>query len=394
MRGASRRRAKESLNPPPPQPTPDLYSIRLGGGSRDSDASFASSRPSSVGIGRGSITADVYSDRSHQIAAIRSINTYLSSHSFPFALPPKQVPSVKDITEILKFLIAQLDYPMSSTTKLEDELFVILRCLNCPYKINKSTLRSPNSPHNWPSYLALIHWLVQIASYTDHLLNNYRNVVESNSTHVYALNSYLQYIDGDDDAVEELDREFVGKLERERDAVAENLKEMIEKVATLEELQNGPTEKEKLEKEKSVLEEDVKKFNAMVISFDEKIRMLEDVYEEKEKEIRDNVEQMKRICDENEELKKRVELQTFNARDMERMKKELATVERDIQDAETARNGWEEKCWDLDAKLVHKFNDLQALSIQCNQAIRRYKLTSFTYFTLFYSFDAIWFYSL
>ncbi|XP_031277765.1 kinetochore protein NDC80 homolog [Pistacia vera] len=372
MRGTNRRRPTESFNqPPPPQPTPDLYGSRFGG-PRDSDASFASSRPSSAGIGRASIAADLYSDRSHQISAIRAINAFLSSHSFQILLPPKQVPSVKDIVDIIKFLISKLDYP--STAKFEDDLFVILKSLNCPFKINKSTLRSPNSPHNWPSYLALMHWLVQIASYNNHLSNNSGSFAENNSMYLYALESYLNYIRGDDDSVEELDKEFIGKVEKERDSVSENVIQLEKKVKEMEGMNTGPTERERLEKEKGVLEEDVNKFNAMIAEFNTRIEKMEKAVEEKEREMADKVEERKRICEENEELKKRVELQTFNARDVERMRRELQAVERDIGDAETARNSWEDKNWDLDASLGHKFKELEALSMECNQAIRRLKL--------------------
>ncbi|KAJ0075906.1 hypothetical protein Patl1_34257 [Pistacia atlantica] len=372
MRGTNRRRPTESFNqPPPPQPTPDLYGSRFGG-PRDSDASFASSRPSSAGIGRASIAADLYSDRSHQISAIRAINAFLSSHSFQILLPPKQVPSVKDIVDIIKFLISKLDYP--STAKFEDDLFVILKSLNCPFKINKSTLRSPNSPHNWPSYLALMHWLVQIASYNNHLSNNSGSFAENNSMYLYALESYLNYIRGDDDSVEELDKEFIGKVEKERDSVSENVIQLEKKVKEMEGMNAGPTERERLEKEKGVLEEDVNKFNAMIAEFNTRIEKMEKAVEEKEREMADKVEERKRICEENEELKKRVELQTFNARDVERMRRELQAVERDIGDAETARNSWEDKNWDLDASLGHKFKELEALSMECNQAIRRLKL--------------------
>ncbi|XP_031265420.1 kinetochore protein NDC80 homolog [Pistacia vera] len=372
MRGTNRRRPTESFNqPPPPQPTPDLYGSRFGG-PRDSDASFASSRPSSAGIGRASIVADLYSDRSHQSSAIRAINAFLSSHSFQILLPPKQVPSVKDIVDIIKFLISKLDYP--STAKFEDDLFVILKSLNCPFKINKSTLRSPNSPHNWPSYLALMHWLVQIASYNNHLSNNSGSFAENNSMYLYALESYLNYIRGDDDSVEELDKEFIGKVEKERDSVSENVIQLEKKVKEMEGMNTGPTERERLEKEKGVLEEDVNKFNAMIAEFNTRIEKMEKAVEEKEREMADKVEERKRICEENEELKKRVELQTFNARDVERMRRELQAVERDIGDAETARNSWEDKNWDLDASLGHKFKELEALSMECNQAIRRLKL--------------------
>lgn len=374
MRGTNRRRPTESFNPPPPQPTPDLYGSRFGG-SRDSDASFASSRPSSIGMGRASTTAaDLYSDRSHQSSAIRSINAYLSSHSFHIAFPPKQVPSVKDITEVIKFLISQLDYP--STTKFEEDLFIVLKALNCPIKINKSTLRSPNSPHNWPSYLALIHWLVQIPSYTNHLSNNSQASVENNSMYVYALDSYLNYIRGDDDAVEELDREFMGKLEKERDSVSKNVEELAKKVSESEGVKMGPTERERLEKEKAVLEEDLNKFNAIISELNSRIEKMEKVVEEKEREISEKVEEHKRICEENEDLKKRVELQTVNARDMERMRRELQAVERDIGDAESARSAWEDKSWDLDATVAHKFKELEALSMECNQSIRRFCLSN------------------
>ena len=65
-------------------------------------------------------------------------------------------------------------------------------------------------------------------------------------------------------------------------------------------------------------------------------------------------------------------MQTFNARDAERMKRELQAVERDITEAEVARNGWEEKSWDVDTTIGHKFKELEALSIECNQALRRF----------------------
>ena len=49
----------------------------------------------------------------------------------------------------------------------------------------------------------------------------------------------------------------------------------------------------------------------------------------------------------------------------------LQAVERDIAEAELARNTWEEKCWDLDTKIGHQFKELEALAMECNQAMRR-----------------------
>lgn len=123
-----------------------------------------------------------------------------------------------------------------------------------------------------------------------------------------------------------------------------------------------------------MLEEDVKKFHAMIQQFEGHIVTVEKVLEEKEKELAAKVQEKERICEENEELKKRVEMQGINSRDAERMKRELQAVERDIGDAEMARNTLEEKSWDLDATIGCKFKELEALSIECNQASKRLKL--------------------
>lgn len=369
MRGKNRRRPTESAL----QPTPDLYGGSRFVGSRDSDASFASSRPSSIGMGRAS-TVDLYTDRSHQSSAIRAINAHLSSHSFHIAFPLKQVPSVKDITDVIKFLISQLDYP--STTKFEEDLFVILKSLNCPFKINKSTLRSPNSPHNWPAYLALIHWLVQIASYNYHLTTNSKAFVENNSMYMYASDSYLNYIEGKDEDVDNIDKGFLEKLEKEKESVKEYVEELKKKVSEMEGAMTGPTERERLEKEKCVLEEDLNKFNAIIGELNARKEKMEKLVEEKEREIGKKVEEHKRICEENEEFQKRVKQQTINARDVERMRRELQAVERDIADAENARNEWEGKSWDLDSTLGRKFKELEALSMECNQAMKRLKLAT------------------
>ncbi|KAJ6427635.1 hypothetical protein OIU84_023094 [Salix udensis] len=369
MRGASHRRPTNSFIP---QPTPDHHRHQYATNtSRDSDASFASSRPSSIGVGR---TADPYTDKAHQASAIRAINAYLSSHSFKL-LPPNSAPSGKDITETLKYLLNQLDYEL---TKLEDDLASILKSLNCPFKFNKSTLRAPNTPHNWPSYVAIIHWLVQLAMYREDLVAKTGSVAENNSMFMYALDSYLSYIRGNDDSVLELDNEFMGKLGKERESVLENVRVLEasckEIEAKAEALRAGPTERERLEKERSVLEEDVKKFHAMIGEFSQGIEVLEKGLEEKKKEMETKVEEKKKLDVENDELKKRVEEQSFNPRDADRMKRELQVVDRDIVEAEASRNSWEEKMWDLDATIAYKFKEIEALAMECNQATRRLKL--------------------
>ncbi|WCJ43371.1 hypothetical protein M5689_024114 [Euphorbia peplus] len=369
----TRRRPADSLIP---HPTPDRnqFSFCTPGPntSRDSDASFASSRPSIIGLGN---------ERAHQASAVHSINDYLSSRSSAVTLRAHPISSVKEINKVIEFLLQTLDFPVK---KIEDDLFVVLKLLKCPFKFTKSTLLASNTPHNWPSVLAIIEWLVQIVRYSEHLSGNARSSVEKNSILVYAFDSYLSYIRGDDDYVDALDREFVEKLHKERDGVLETVRgleaDYNELGAKLEAVTSGPTQREKLEHERGMLEEDLRKFHAIVARYKQGIEAVEKQLEDKRKELETKVEEKKRIDQENQDLKKKVEEQSFNARDAERMKRELQAVERDIEEAETARSAWEEKTWNLDADIGLKLKELEALAMECNQAARRLKLgNSFQY---------------
>lgn len=395
MRANGRRRQNDSLapdrRPPPPTPTAtlptpgDQWQFMSTG--RDSDASFASSRPSNSSIGLNPRSSTVpMTEKSYQVSAIRTINAYLASHSLPFCLKPP-LPSAKDITETLKFVLSRLGF---SGQKLDDDLQIVLKSLNCPVKLNKSALRAPGTPHSWPNLLAVIHWLVQLNMYNDHLMSVSQNKpsFEHNDMFQYTMSSYLYFIRGDDESVEALDEEYMNKLTSGREEMAEILKDLEGNVKELEErlegLKTGPTARETLEKEKNTLEEDVKKFHSMIEQLDGRIVTVQKVLEEKERELETKVTETNRVKEENEELKKRIEEQGINARDAERMKKELMAVERDIVETEVARNGWEEKAWELDSETGHKLKELEELMIECNQAIRRCGLVSISlYYCLF-----------
>ncbi|KAK9989186.1 hypothetical protein SO802_029425 [Lithocarpus litseifolius] len=376
MRGAGgwRHRPKESLAAAQPPPTP-VDQFRQFNQSRDSDASFGSSRPSSsVGIPRSFDL--LYKDRSLQQSALSTINSYLSSLSHP---PFKaSLPSAKEITDSLRFLLSRLQFPSSS--KLDEDLPFLLKSLNYPFKFNKSILKAPGTPHHWPSILAIIHWLVQIALFNDNLSSSASSppALADNDLKSYVLQSYLHFARGDDDSVDALDGDFVERLERKKLDLKENVDVLSGNVRELEAkseaLRSAPSQKELLEKDKGLLEEDVSKFHTIIGEFTERMGSMEKALEEKEKELEAKVQERMRIAEENEELKRRVETQTLNARDMDRMRRELQAVERDIAEAELARNTWEEKSWDIDTKIGHQFKELEALAMECNQAMRRLKL--------------------
>ncbi|XP_075505886.1 kinetochore protein NDC80 homolog [Primulina tabacum] len=373
MRPAGRRRPAEHPPPTPANSADPWQFLSTPVPGRDSDASFTSSRPSTASIVRSSNAVPNISDRSYQASALRTINAYLSSQSLPFSLKPP-LPSAKDITETLKYLLHRLGF---RAQKLDEELNQVLKFLKCPLKLNKSALRAPGTPHSWPNLLAVIHWLVQIIKYNGYVESSPTSL-EENRMFKYTANSYVSYIRGDDEAVDALDEEFMVELKEGRDKMEENVKVLEENVKELEEklesLKAGPSQKEVLEQEKAALEKDVMKFHMIIEQLDGHLVEVQKKLEEKDRELEVKVEERKRISEENEELKRKIEEQGINFRDAERMKRELQALDRDIEETEAARNGWEEKIWELDSEIGRKFEELEGLVLECNQAIRRLKL--------------------
>ncbi|KAL5571150.1 hypothetical protein UlMin_020747 [Ulmus minor] len=189
--------------------------------------------------------------------------------------------------------------------------------------------------------------------------------VNANPLHGYNSSSYLYYIRGDDEIVEDLERELKEKLEQERENVVKRAKELEQTAeehdSKLEAMKAEPSRREVVEKNTKLLEEDAVKFRT------------EKVLKEKEKELEVKEQNRERISEENVGLKKMVEQQAFNAKDVERMRRELQAVERDIGDAEIATSSLENKSWDLHSSSGYSFKELQTLAIESNQANKRLK---------------------
>lgn len=100
---------------------------------------------------------------------------------------------------------------------------------------------------------------------------------DANSMSSFGIRSYCHFIRGEDDSVNNLDSEFLGKLEAEKVTIAETIsnseKVAAELEAKLDALRKGPSKKEALEKVKSDLEKDVNKFRTMVAERSERTRL-------------------------------------------------------------------------------------------------------------------------
>ncbi|CAI9277887.1 unnamed protein product [Lactuca saligna] len=89
----------------------------------------------------------------------------------------------------------------------------------------------------FPTILAVIHWLVHIAMYNEHLANSTKShSISGDNMFIYTLNTYLLYIRGNDDAIEGEDENFMEKLHQVKSGDLKDLE------AKLETMKSGPSE--------------------------------------------------------------------------------------------------------------------------------------------------------
>ncbi|CAL5053734.1 unnamed protein product [Urochloa decumbens] len=376
--GGGRRLPRSSLAPSALEATPALDSsgipirnLNSAFSRRDSDAaSLCSSRPaSSIGAGAGGLLN--FSDRATQAAALRVVNAFLA----PAVTLRGPLPAARDIQAALRLLLERIDFPPNEAT-FEDDLTQSLKLLGCPYKIARSALKAPGTPHSWPPHLAILHWLTQFAQICDAEASSAPET-PPNDLMAYTTQGYRHFLSGDDDVVEALDEEYLSKARKDGEAAVATVRTLEKEVQALEaevnQLTSGPSRREALEAEKEAFTADVKKFEAVVKAWKGKIGEREEALVDLEKELEAKVLDAQRTAAENQELLKKVDAQAVNVRDVERMHREMQAIESDIANAENVKASQEDKCWELDSKLVTKLEELEGRAEQCNQAIKRLK---------------------
>ncbi|KDD71662.1 HEC/Ndc80p family protein, partial [Helicosporidium sp. ATCC 50920] len=96
-------------------------------------------------------------DPAFQHKCAQAIIEYLATHKYEHQVAPKMLSSIstKDFTNIMTFLLRQLDPTLarSPTLKLEEEVPALFSRLHYPIKISRSSLTAVGSPHTWPGIL-------------------------------------------------------------------------------------------------------------------------------------------------------------------------------------------------------------------------------------------------
>jgi len=159
-------------------------------------------------------------DKNWMAACIRTVITYLTTHTYPFAISPKtlQTPTGKEFAQLVQFLFAQFDPVLAkSLGKIEDEVPQFLKRLNYPFTISKSALFAVGSPHSWPAVLGALTWLVELLNYEERAEEPSAAAFDERQRnerdfYAYVAASYRSFLAGDDLKCAAADEEMVAQL--------------------------------------------------------------------------------------------------------------------------------------------------------------------------------------
>lgn len=107
-------------------------------------------------------------DKQFQAACQRNIADWLAHRRITMAVNQKTLtsPTAKEFQTIFRFIIVDMVDPgFQWGKKIEDDILTIMKDLKYPAMeaLGKTALSAPGTPQNWPGFLAMFNWLIDLS---------------------------------------------------------------------------------------------------------------------------------------------------------------------------------------------------------------------------------------
>lgn len=283
-------------------------------------------------------------DRSFQAKIAQEIHEYLLTNGFELeaghSLTPTALksPTQKDFTIIFQWLYHRLDPNYRFQKPIEQEAPPILKALRYPFaqSITKSQLTAVGSANSWPSFLAMLHWMLELivtveryqgGAYDDAAAAEGIDVGADRIIFRYLVRCYRAWLAGDDDHDEFLDEMSAAFDERAETYTSELSRLDAENAALREQLaalHDGEEPLKKVEDSRTLIETDTKKFLDYCSRIEARIAKITATNARLRDEIGASDAELRAAEEEKEALQAAVDRQGLTPADIDRM-----TTERD-----------------------------------------------------------------
>ena len=289
----------------------------------------------------------------------------------------------KDFEFMFQWLYRRLDPAHRFQKNIAAEVPPLLKQLRYPFEksITKSQL-SAVAGQNWPTFLGLLHWMMQLSQMLDHYdAGKYDDACAEAGVDVsgdriifrFLSGAYRDWLQVDEDAVEEDEKRLLAphieamaaEFQRGNSKYEEELQILEGEHAALllqiEEAEKGQPDIAKLEKHFKILEDDKRKFEdynrnveEKVQKYESKISALAEVIAQAEKELTDGER-------EKVELQQSVDAQGITIQDIDRMNSERERLSKSVSTASTKLEETKRKCTEKETEANRALEDLERM---------------------------------
>ena len=289
----------------------------------------------------------------------------------------------KDFEFMFQWLYRRLDPAHRFQKNIAAEVPPLLKQLRYPFEksITKSQL-SAVAGQNWPTFLGLLHWMMQLSQMLDHYdAGKYDDACAEAGVDVsgdriifrFLSGAYRDWLQVDEDAVEEDEKRLLAphieamaaEFQRGNSKYEEELQILEGEHAALlqqiEEAEKGQPDIAKLEKHFKILEDDKRKFEdynrnveEKVQKYESKISALAEVIAQAEKDLVDSDR-------EKVELQQSVDAQGITIQDIDRMNSERERLSKSVSTASTKLEETKRKCTEKETEANRALEDLERM---------------------------------
>jgi len=319
--------------------------------------SFFTQVPSAAGVPRD---PRPLRDRSFQARISQELLEYLTHNNFELEMKHSlgqntlRSPTQKDFNYIFQWLYHRIDPGYRFQKAMDAEVPPILKQLRYPYEkgITKSQIAAVGG-QNWPTFLGMLHWLMEIAQMMDrYVLGEYDEACAEMGVDVsgdriifrFLTGAYHDWLQGgeeeDDDAagqrlvphIELMAQEFENGNEKYVNEMASLDAENRSLRDQIEELEKNAPDMAKLDKQFRILEDDKRKFEDYIQNVQGKIENYDSRINFLEEDIKTTESELQTAEEERAGLQASVDQQGLTIQDIDRMNTERDRLQKSLDD--------------------------------------------------------------
>lgn len=258
-------------------------------------------------------------------------------------------PTQKDFTMVFEYLYHRLDPNYHFTKPMDQEVLPILKTLRYPYAttITKSSLAAVGGANVWPTFLAMLHWLLDLVKTMEQIdAGDFEAIVEEDSgldvgtdriVFDFSAKSYQAWLQGADDHQEYIHEmvaafdERVARFSADIEELTHRNTELHDKLSRFNHTNaDGKTPLQVLEEEKVILEKDKEKFIAYIQTIEGRIANTTAANVRLREKLAELDAELKQLEEQKQNLQRAVDKQGLSPADIDRMASEREKLDKGL----------------------------------------------------------------